>query len=301
VPTQLGKTNADNRQRLSDMNAKNRQASGNKPSKYQAKPSRDWTGLEEKAAAYLYEMVERDLNPRPDPVPELQNSRLSADDAYVAGLQAGSVLRKADNLSGFSQEARIAYNRGYQEAYGQVNGGLVGAVITPIAAVGAAFGAETIALTSRGLIEMARNASSEVFTGLRLLASRFRFFRQPIQESSRDIVERVTNEVADRLAKEGPQFLREHMTRKQWRAFTNNPKVAKMQLGQGVHNAINKILQKLYYERFQYFRKGPDFLDNLTGEYIEVTTSKQLTEHMKRYAEKLPGVDIKYVDYEFRY
>jgi hypothetical protein len=67
VPTQLGKTNADNRQRLSDMNAKNRQASGNKPtSKYQAKPSRDWTGLEEKAAAYLYEMVERDLNPITD-------------------------------------------------------------------------------------------------------------------------------------------------------------------------------------------------------------------------------------------
>ncbi len=80
VPTQLGKTNADNRQRLSDMNAKNRQASGNKPSKYQAKPSRDWTGLEEKATTYLYEMVAEDLNPRLD----LQSSGPLAEEEQVA-------------------------------------------------------------------------------------------------------------------------------------------------------------------------------------------------------------------------
>jgi hypothetical protein len=91
------------------------------------------------------------------------------------------------------------------------------------------------------------------------------------------------------------------MSEKQWRAFTNNPKVAKMQLGQGVHKAIASFLRNEFLSRFEYRTKGLDFFDTLTGEYIEVTTSKQLKEHMKRYGEKLPDLVIKYVAYEFKY
>jgi hypothetical protein len=352
-PRQLGKSNRDNRQRLQTMNAKNRQANGNRPKlgQFKAAPSKDWAGWEEQAAAYLSEMVAEDLNPITDDEQIAQYYRNHPTNMWQGSWEGKSMGIMNLGRSVLNEQSRYPKGVNYTENYGnkslfwtgvyhiaemdlaagpgiiaglsfhpldtsymnawQKSGYTVGWNIGELINIMLLGGSGSVAMRipsatigeslTSGLTAVARNASLQASTGLKLLASRFGFFKQPIQESGRDIVERVTHELAERLAKEGPQILRQYMKPGQWNAFIKNSKVASMQLGQGMHNGINEILEEIYGERFRYFRKGPDFLDTLTGEYIEVTTVKQLTEHMKRYAEKLRGVDIKYVGYELKY
>jgi hypothetical protein len=49
-----------------------------------------------------------------------------------------------------------------------------------------------------------------------------------------------------------------------------------MAIGTAVHEATARALKEQYPERFKYFRtKSTDFLDNTTGELIELTTRAQ--------------------------
>jgi hypothetical protein len=59
-----------------------------------------------------------------------------------------------------------------------------------------------------------------------------------------------------------------------------------------VHEATAAALDDKYGRRFQYFRRGPDFVDTVSGAIIELTTPGQLARHASRY-----GDLVKYVTY----
>ena len=57
-----------------------------------------------------------------------------------------------------------------------------------------------------------------------------------------------------------------------------------MFVGQAVHDETAAALERAYPGRFAYNRIGPDFLDNATGDAIELTTRGEVTRHMARGA-----------------
>jgi hypothetical protein len=53
-------------------------------------------------------------------------------------------------------------------------------------------------------------------------------------------------------------------------------------LGQAVHRNTASALDEAFPGRFQYRTRGPDFLDTLTGERLELTTPGQVGAHLGR-------------------
>ena len=76
------------------------------------------------------------------------------------------------------------------------------------------------------------------------------------------------------------------MTRGERTAFNRAPTEGSRFLGQAVHRATNQTLEGEYNMRFLYRTRGPDFIDTMTGEQIELTTPEQVGAHMAR-----PGYD----------
>jgi hypothetical protein len=72
------------------------------------------------------------------------------------------------------------------------------------------------------------------------------------------------------------------MTERQAAAFLKNPQGGARFLGQVVHKLTDQILRDEYPGRFIYNHVGPDFLDKLTGELIELTTPGQVGRHLAR-------------------
>jgi hypothetical protein len=64
-------------------------------------------------------------------------------------------------------------------------------------------------------------------------------------------------------------------------------------LGQAVHNATERSLNQLHPGRFIYSRTGPDFVDTVTGEIVELTTRSAIPAHRIK-----PGYNsVNYVTY----
>jgi hypothetical protein len=80
----------------------------------------------------------------------------------------------------------------------------------------------------------------------------------------------------------GPSYLRQFMSQAQWAAYAKNPAAGSRFLGNAVHDATNAALKLAYGNRFQYNRIGPDFLDTLTGQLIELTTQGQIGAHLAK-------------------
>ena len=55
-----------------------------------------------------------------------------------------------------------------------------------------------------------------------------------------------------------------------------------MFVGQAVYDETAAALERAYPGRFTYNRIGPDFLDNTTGDAVELTTRGEAASHMVR-------------------
>ena len=65
-------------------------------------------------------------------------------------------------------------------------------------------------------------------------------------------------------------------------AMKSQPWLQKPMLGQSVHRETALALERAFPGRFQYSTRGPDFLDTLTGEVLELTTPGQVSAHLAR-------------------
>ena len=104
----------------------------------------------------------------------------------------------------------------------------------------------------------------------------------PAVEAGEDIVARMAQEHASK----GFEGLAEYMTVAERNAYLANPAAGSRFLGQAVHNATDLGLREQYPGRFIYSRIGPDFLDTVTGEMIELTTTAAKAAHARK-----PGYD----------
>ncbi len=120
------------------------------------------------------------------------------------------------------------------------------------------------------------------------------FFGKSIEETSTEIIQRTARE----LAAKGPELLEQYMTEKMWLAYLANPAIGSRFVGRAVHEGVAAILEDLYPKRFQYYRKGPDFLDTLTGQRVELTTPGQLQPHKIRYKSYK---ELEYATYEINF
>jgi hypothetical protein len=108
--------------------------------------------------------------------------------------------------------------------------------------------------------------------GLNIVNPRF-------EPTGRTIVSAVAQEQADR----GAAGLVQSMSRRQADAYLNNPAAGSRFLGRVVHErTAAEVLGEAYGGRFKYNRVGPDFFDNSTGQYIELTTPGQVVPHLSR-------------------
>jgi hypothetical protein len=99
-----------------------------------------------------------------------------------------------------------------------------------------------------------------------------------VLETPAQIVSRVAQQQADsglpHLGKYIPETLQQE--------FVRTPKMSQYILGQGVHEATEKALERLYPGRFEYRKIGPDFFDNVAGREIELTTPGQVNAHVAK-------------------
>jgi hypothetical protein len=101
--------------------------------------------------------------------------------------------------------------------------------------------------------------------------------------------------VAQQQANMGAAGLRSagYLSPRQWAAYSVNPANGSRFLGSAVHEATAATLRQLYPGRFLYNRVGPDFIDTMTGEVLELTTPGQVRAHMAK-----PGYRVTYSTYD---
>jgi len=92
----------------------------------------------------------------------------------------------------------------------------------------------------------------------------------------------IVESTARQEASRGTSYLFEYLTTGERAAYLANPAGGSRFLGQGAHRATASALEKAYPGRFSYSTRGPDFLDKLTGEVIELTTPGQVGAHAMR-------------------
>jgi RHS repeat-associated protein len=90
--------------------------------------------------------------------------------------------------------------------------------------------------------------------------------------------------IAKGEAANGRRYLERFMTPGELRAYLRNPSKGSRWLGHALHRATYERLRALFGRRFRYNpTHGPDFLDSKTGRFIELTTHRQLQQHIRRY------------------
>ena len=99
--------------------------------------------------------------------------------------------------------------------------------------------------------------------------------------TGREIVERTARSEVERLGVSGLQELLSPAERAASDAY---PGVRSMNLGKAVERATASRLRATYGLRFPRYARGPDFIDTMTGEYVELTTPGQVMAHGERFA-----------------
>ena len=102
---------------------------------------------------------------------------------------------------------------------------------------------------------------------------------QPFAES-------IIGSVAQQQANLGAQVLRDagYFSDAAWARYMADPAMNSRYFGTAVHNGTADALEDLYPGRFRYNSVGPDFLDQSTGEVLELTTPGQVNAHIARFA-----------------
>ena len=127
------------------------------------------------------------------------------------------------------------------------------------------------------------------FVGAGLLSLGMRTFglfkaTENMVETSYEIIARISKEVSEMNL----ENLLEYLTPAEKNAYRQNPQKGSRFLGQAIHRGTDEQAELEFPDRFKYNLKGPDFLDKLTKEYVELTTPGCKREHELRY----PGIEI---------
>jgi hypothetical protein len=132
-----------------------------------------------------------------------------------------------------------------------------------------------------GLLAVAGVVEETLFTIASLGIRPISFFKkaEDFVESSIEIIARVSKAQTEKDLDELLEFL----SFKERAAYLKNPDKGSRYLGQAMHRGTDADLKFEFPERFKYHTKGPDFYDNATGEWIELTTPGCLKEHQRRY------------------
>jgi hypothetical protein len=93
------------------------------------------------------------------------------------------------------------------------------------------------------------------------------------------VTEQTVARVAQSEANKGAEYLKGFLSKPEWKAYLKNPAKGARFLGTAVHRATAEALETLFPGRFNYNRMGPDFFDNVTGHFIELTTKAQEAAH----------------------
>jgi RHS repeat-associated protein len=92
----------------------------------------------------------------------------------------------------------------------------------------------------------------------------------------------IVNAVAQEQANKGRQFLVDSLSDAQKKVYNSNPAAGSRFLGTAVHKSTADALRDLYNGRFKYNTVGPDFLDTVTKELVELTTPGQVASHVAK-------------------
>lgn len=112
-----------------------------------------------------------------------------------------------------------------------------------------------------------------------------RTVRAPRSPSPAVIVQRTAAE----QAVQGLPYLVTGMRGKEIAAFAANPTAGARFVGTAIHRLTAAALEAAYPGRFVYHpNRGPDFLDTVSRQFIELTTEAQRGAHQARY----PGVEV---------
>ncbi len=84
------------------------------------------------------------------------------------------------------------------------------------------------------------------------------------------------------VASNGPPHLFSYLSDAEQLAYLANPERGSRFLGQAVHRGTAAQLERIHPGRFQYSTRGPDFVDTVTGELIELTTPGSVSRHLER-------------------
>jgi RHS repeat-associated protein len=109
--------------------------------------------------------------------------------------------------------------------------------------------------------------------------------RSAISIASRPAIAAGTDLVQATAAREaagGIDYLLGFLTPRETTAYLSNTAGGSRFLGQAVHRATDQSLQATNPGRFIYSTRGPDFVDTLTGEIIELTTPGRVAPHALR-------------------
>jgi hypothetical protein len=100
------------------------------------------------------------------------------------------------------------------------------------------------------------------------------------REGIRQVVERTAQAQAD----QGESFLVQQLSNAERDAMARKPFLKRAFLGTAVHRATNAALRQTFgRNRFRYnASRGPDFYDAEAGNFIELTTPRQVAAHRAR-------------------
>ncbi|WP_187271814.1 RHS repeat domain-containing protein [Aeromicrobium terrae] len=97
-----------------------------------------------------------------------------------------------------------------------------------------------------------------------------------------DSAQAIVQSTARAQAALGSRELMKSLSSSERDAMERLPWLRRPMLGQAVHRATARELERNYPGRFVYSTRGPDFLDTTTGKMLELTTPKQVAAHEKR-------------------
>lgn len=98
------------------------------------------------------------------------------------------------------------------------------------------------------------------------------------EDAAAALVQRAAQKVSD----QGVERLLKSLSPAERGAYQGNPVGGSRFLGQAVHRAARDELDVQFKGRFNYFTRGPDFYDNYTRAYVELTTPASVAAHLAR-------------------
>jgi RHS repeat-associated protein len=183
---------------------------------------------------------------------------------------------------------------------------VVGAVIDAVVYVATTDNANLAGLAGAvagGAVESAVNPFSKLSKASKLISAGQKIFSKvskatraynKVKRARPDAIVRLASQ---RVARRGAAPLTRNFSAAQSRAARKYKSLQSAYKGTQYHNDVADEVRRIAGRRFQYNRRGPDFLDRRTRVRVELTTKGQLSRHYARPGYGRPSVMMRYVRY----